>query len=413
MNERIVITGMGALTPLGIGVDSFWENLIAGKCGIGEITMFDASPFSCRIGAEVKDFRAVDHLPAKLVRETDRFIHFALVAAQMALEDSGLDMQKEDPYSAGVIFGTSTGGITTVTEEQTRLVARPGSRVSPHFMPKILPNMAAAQVAIRHGLRGLCQTICTACASGSDVVAAGMGHLRMGHADVIIAGGCESMLCPLVFGGLCSARSMSTRNDDPARASRPFDLHRDGMVMGEGAGVVVMETLGHARRRNARVLAELVGCGSCGDGFHTVAPEPEGKGEAHCMRRALAVAGLNPEEVDYINAHGTSTPQGDRVETAAIKEVFGPGAYRIPVSSIKGATGHTVGAAGAIELITSVKVIREGLIPPTINLSDPDPQCDLDYVPNLPRRKPVSVVLSNSFGFGGQNASVIVRDYRE
>jgi 3-oxoacyl-[acyl-carrier-protein] synthase II len=315
-----------------------------------------------------------------------------------------------DPYRVGVVFGTTVGGMSTITEEQTQLLNGSRRRVTPYLMPKILPNLAASQIAIRHGLKGPSLTISTACATGADVVGTAMSLLKSGIADVILAGASDCLYCQLVFGSLSSARAMSTRNEEPARASRPFDLHRDGFLMGEGSGLVVLETLEHAQRRNCHIWGEVIGYANCGDGFHTTAPRPDGTGQIYCMRRALASAAVSPAEIDYINAHATSTPQGDRVETLAVKEVFGPRAYEIPISSIKGATGHMMAAAGIVELIVSLKSIREGIVPPTINYENRDPECDLNYVPNQAQRVPVKTVLSNSFGFGGQNASIVVRD---
>ena len=409
VKKRVVVTGMGAITPVGNGVEAFWSNLIAGQSGVDRITLFDSSALPCRIGAEVKNFCITDHIPPKLARETDRFMHFALVAAAEALNGSGLQMGSVDPYRVGVVFGTSAGGLTTVADAQTNFMSSSKYRVHPHFMSKMLPNLAAGHIAIRHGLKGPSLTIATACATGTDVVGIAMSLLQTGVADVILAGASDSLYCQLVFAGLCSARAMSTRNDEPARASRPFDFHRDGMVMGEGGGAVVLESLDHASRRNAPIWGELIGYANCGDGFHTMAPQPDGKGEIYCMRQALASAGLELHEIDYINAHGTSTPQGDRVETLAIKEVFGPRSYQLPVSSIKGATGHMIAAAGIVELVASLHAINHGLVPPTINYEEADPECDLNYVPNSAEHFPVSTVMSNSFGFGGQNACIIIR----
>lgn len=411
MNDRIVVTGMGAVTPLGIGVEAYWQKLIRGEGGVDRITLFDASAAQCRIGAEVKNFVPHDFMPAKLARECDRFIQFALAAAGMAVEDSGIDFSREDPYRVGVVLGTALGGITTLTGEQTRLLK--GSRISPHFTPKILTNLAASQVSIRYGLKGPNLTVSTACSSGTDAVGTAMHMLKRGDADVILAGGAESLFCLLAFDGLSAARALSCRNDEPGKASRPFDRDRNGFVVGEGAGVLVLETHAHAVRREARVFAELAGYGQCGDGYHAVTPQPDASGEIYCMRRALANAGLAAEEVNYINAHGTSTVIGDMVETRAIKEVFGPRAYQIPVSSTKGATGHMVAAGGATELIACIKAIVENMVPPTINYTNPDPECDLDYVPNTARQQEVRVALSNSFGFGGQNASVLVKKYKK
>lgn len=409
VKNRVAITGMGAITPIGNNVQEFWTRLIAGECGIDRVTLFDCSPLPCKIGAEVKHFSVTDHLSRKLSRETDRFIHFALVAASEAFKESGLEIESIDPYRSGVVFGTSVGGISTVTEEQNLILTKSRYRANPHLMSKILPNLAAGQIAIQHGLRGPSLTIATACASGTDVLGVAMSFLQAGAADVILAGASDSLYCQLVFAGLCSARAMSTRNGEPAKASRPFDRYRDGMVIGEGAGAVVLENLDHARSRGAPVLGELIGYANCGEGYHSMAPQPDGKGESYCMRQALASAGLPPKEIDYINAHGTSTPQGDRVETLAIKEVFGPSAFHIPVSSIKGATGHMIAAAGIVELIASVKAIQENTLPPTINYEQQDPECDLHYVPNQSQKMPIRTVLSNSFGFGGQNATIVIR----
>jgi len=410
--NRVVVTGMGAVTPIGLGIQEYWHNLIAGRCGVDKITLFDASNLPCRIGAEVKNFSPADFMPAKLARETDRFIHFALAAAQMAAADSGLDFNREDPYRVGVVFGTAIGGIRTIVEEQAKLSSTTGRlRVSPHFMPKMMTNLAAGQISIFYGIKGPNLTVTTACASGLDAVGCALHILRRGDADVIIAGGAESLYCALVLAGLCSSRAVSVRNDEPQKASRPFDRYRDGMVIGEGAGALVLETLEHAARRNAVIHAEIAGYGNCGDGYHVMAPAPDAHGEIYCMRRALSSAGISPEEIDYINAHATSTVQGDQVETKAIKEVFGSRAYQIPVSSTKGATGHMIGAGGVTELIACIKAIQEGIVPPTINYTEPDPECDLDYVPNESREMPVRVAMSNSFGFGGQNASVVVRKF--
>lgn len=413
MNTRVVVTGLGAVTPIGIGVQPFWENLLAGKCGVDHISQFDASKLPCRIGAEVRDFNASDHIPAKLARETDRFIHFGLVAARMALDESGLRMEKEDPYRVGVLFGTATGGIGTVADEQTRITLKPGARVSPHFMPKMLPNLAAAQIAMRYGMRGVCMTLATACATGSDVVGLALAMLRLGEADAILTGAADSFFTPVVVSALASAKAVSTRNDDPKTASRPFDRDRDGMVIGEGSAALMLETLDHARARSAPILAEVVGWGSCGEGYHVSAPDPSGVGEVHCMRRALKMAGLEPKDVDYVCAHGTSTPMGDKVEMLSVAEVLGDRARQVPMSSIKGATGHMIGAAGAVEMVSSVLTLQHGVIPPTINHVTPDPDCVFDVVPNVPKRMPVNVVMSNSFGFGGQDASVIVKKYEE
>ncbi|HAG10350.1 MAG TPA: beta-ketoacyl-[acyl-carrier-protein] synthase II [Desulfotomaculum sp.] len=411
MKQRVVITGMGAVTPIGIGLEEYWENLKNGKCGVGMITRFDTSGLPCRIGAEVKDFIPENFMPKKLVRETETFMRFGLASVKMALEHSGLNMEKEDSFRVGIILGTAFGGIPAITEAQDK-ISRTGSvRMSPHFIPRMLGNIAATHAAITYGFKGPALTVSTACASGGDAAGLASMLLGQGEADVIIAVGAESLFCAVVMGGLYAARAVSVHNDEPEKACRPFDFKRDGLVLGEGAGAVVMETLDHALQRGAFIQAEVLGYANLGEGYHTTAPAPDGFGEIRCMRMALEKAQVAPEEIDYINAHGTSTPLGDRVETMSIKSVFGSHAGMIPVSSCKGATGHLVGAGGITELIACVKAIREGIVPPTINYEEPDPECDLDYVPNRAKKAPVRTAMSNSFGFGGQNACLIVRQF--
>ncbi len=408
MKERVVITGMGAVTPVGIGVDEYWRALIEGRGGVGKITRFPTEGLPCRIGAEVKGFSPENYLSKKLIKETDPFAQYAVAAMQMAIQESGLRFSEEDPFRVGVVLGTSIGGIASITEAQDRITRTGSLRISPHFITKMLGNLAATQIAIMYGLKGPSLTVSTACASGGDAVGVAAMLLELGEADVMVAAGTESLFCTLVIAGLHAARAVSTRNDEPEKACRPFDLRRDGLVLGEGAGAVILETLAHARERGARVLAELLGYANCGEGYHVTAPAPDGSGEIRCMQRALEKAGLTPADVDYINAHGTSTPLGDRIETLAIKAVFGPRAKEIPVSSTKGATGHLMGAGGITELIACVKAIQENIVPPTINYEEPDPECDLDYVPNRARKARVRIAMSNSFGFGGQNACLIV-----
>lgn len=411
MKERIVITGMGAVTPLGTGVEAYWENLLKGRCGVARITRFDPEGLPSRIGAEVKDFMPEDFMSRKLVKETELFMQFALAAIGMAVEESGLAVKREDPFRVGIILGTSFGGIPAIVEAQSRIIRTGSFRLSPHFIPRMLGNIAATQAAIAYGFRGPSLTVSTACASGGDAAGMAAMLMQLEEADVMIAAGAEALFCPLVISGLHAARAVSTRNDEPEKASRPFDIHRDGMVLGEGAGAVVMETLSHARKRNAPVLAELIGYANSGAGYHATAPAHDGCGEIRCMQKAIEKAGIGIKDVDYINAHGTSTPLGDRVETLAIKAVFGSRACNIPVSSVKGATGHLAGAGGVTELIASIKAIQESTVPPTINYEDPDPDCDLDYVPNRPRKVKVEIAMSNSFGFGGQNACLVVRKF--
>ncbi|WP_163882096.1 beta-ketoacyl-ACP synthase II [Paenibacillus favisporus] len=408
MKERVVITGMGAVTPIGIGVPAYWDNLLKGNSGIGSITRFDASELPVKIAAEVKAFNPTDYIPKKLAGQTDIFMQFALVAAQEALADSKLDAK---PERVAIVLGTALGGIATASAAQEQMTGTGSARVSPYLVPKILGNIAAAQISIAYGFKGPSYTVNTACSSGADAIGMASMLLQSGQADAVVAVGAESILCGLMDAGLASARALSTRNDDPAKASRPFDLNRDGFVMGEGAGAVILERLESAESRGADIKAELLAHANCSDAYHVTSPEPEGSGEVRCMEQALEQAGLTPSEVDYINAHGTSTPLGDRIETKSLKAVFGEGVGRIPVSSTKGATGHLMGAGGVTELIACIQAIREGIVPPTLNHEQPDPECDLDYVPNEARAAKVRIAMSNSFGFGGQNTSLIVGKY--
>ncbi|MDB5085420.1 MAG: beta-ketoacyl-[acyl-carrier-protein] synthase [Bacilli bacterium] len=407
--ERIVVTGMGAITPVGIGVPSFWKNLQMGISGVSVISRFDPSELPVKIAAEVKDFSPMDFLPKKLVGQTDIIMQFALVAAEEALAASN---PKADPERIGIVLGTALGGITTAAHAQEQITRSGSYRVYPYLVPKMLGNIAAAHIAIVHGLRGPSFTLNTACSSGADAIGMASMLLKMGQADVVVAVGVESILCSLMDAGLSSARALSNRNDNPTKASRPFDLNRDGFVMGEGGGAVVLETLDSARERDADIKAELLGYANCTDAYHVTSPKPDGSGEILCMQKALQQAGLAPYEVDYINAHGTSTKLGDRVETKALKAVFGQQAGNIPVSSTKGATGHLMGAGGVTEFIACIQAINEGVVPPTLNYEQPDPECDLDYVPNRARKVNVKVAMSNSFGFGGQNTSLIVGEYK-
>jgi 3-oxoacyl-[acyl-carrier-protein] synthase II len=406
--ERIVVSGMGAITPIGIGVPSYWKNLLLGESGISTISRFDTNDLPVKIAAEVKGFFPTDYLPKKLVRQTDIFMQFALIAAQEALTESKL---KVVPERVGIVVGTSLAGISTVTETQEEITRTGSYRISPHFVPKMLGNIAAAHIAINFNIKGPSYTVNTACSSGADAIGMASMLLKTGQADAVVAVGAESILCSLMDAGLASARALSTQNDHPEKASRPFDLNRDGFVMGEGGGAVVLETLDFAMERQADIKAELLGYGNNTDAYHVTSPEPEGRGAISCMQKALDQAGLEPSEVDYINAHGTSTQLGDRVETMALKTVFGDYLRNIPVSSTKGATGHLMGAGGVTELISCIQAIREGVVPPTLNYEQPDPECDLDYVPNQARKADVKVAMSNSFGFGGQNAVLIVGEY--
>lgn len=408
IRKRIAITGMGAVTPIGIGVPAYWHSLVKGVSGVSRIGRFDASNLPVKIAAEVKDFSATDHLPGKLVRETDIFMHFALIAAREALGESRLTAQ---PERIGVVVGTCFSGISTTVDTQGHYALHPEMKISPHFVPKILGNIAAAQIAIAHGLRGPSLTVNTACSSGADAIGLASMLLQLDEIDAAVVVGAESILCAIMVAGLSQARALSTSNEDPQTASRPFDLTRNGFIIGEGAGAIVLEDMDCAKGRAADIKAELLGYASYTDGYHVTSPDPSGKGEILCMKRAMAKAGLEAADVDYVNAHGTATKMGDQIETAALKSVFGSHVRKMPVSSTKGATGHMIGAGGVTELIACVQAIREGIVPPTLNYSSPDPECDLDYVPNTARKADLKVAMSNSFGFGGQNASVLVGKY--
>ncbi|MCD6338151.1 MAG: beta-ketoacyl-ACP synthase II [Verrucomicrobia bacterium] len=410
---RVVITGLGVVSSLGLGIETFWKRLVAGECGIDHITQFDASSFDTRIAAEIREFDPAPAFPSpKEARRTDRYTKFAVMAGRQALLDAGLDteaLEKLDRTQIGVYLGSGIGGIWTIEQQHRTLLEKGPRRLSPFMIPMLIINIASGLFSIYHGLKGPNLATCSACATSAHAVGEAWRVIKMGAAKMMIAGGSEAAITPLGVGGFCSMRAMSTRNDDPKRASRPFDAERDGFVMGEGAGVVVLEELDHARARGAKIYCELVGYGSTADAYHITAPDPDGDGAARCMRMALETGGLNPEDIAYINAHGTSTPHNDLTETKAIKRAFGELAKKIPVSSTKGATGHMLGAAGAVELAVCAKVIETGVIPPTINYEVPDPECDLDYVPNEARELPVKALLSNSFGFGGHNVTLAAK----
>lgn len=412
MKRRVAITGIGVISPVGTGKDKFWEALKAGHSGIGPVTRFKADDFPTRIAGEVKDFDPAAFLEKKDLKRMDRFAQYAVAASKMAVADAGLDLEKEDRDRVGVVLGTGIGGTETFEEQHQVLLEKGPGRISPFFIPMMIANMGAAQVAIILGLRGPNFTVVNACAASANALGAALRTIQYGEAEVVISGGAEASVTPMALGGFCAMKALSTRNEEPERASRPFDRLRDGFVLGEGAGVVVLESLEHAVKRGARIYAELVGYGCTADAYHITAPAPDGVGAARAMRLALEDAGLAPEDVDYINAHGTSTDLNDRLETEAIKKVFGPRAYQLAVSSIKSMTGHLLGAAGAIELIATVLAVYEGIVPPTINYENPDPDCDLDYVPNTARRMNVRAALSNSLGFGGHNVTLAVRQYR-
>ncbi|MBU6401128.1 MAG: beta-ketoacyl-ACP synthase II [Verrucomicrobia bacterium] len=411
--HRVVVTGLGVVTPLGQPFDHFWRHLLAGQCGIDRITLFDAAAYDCQIAGEVRNFDPIAAFPSsKELRRTDRFAQFGVAAAQQALVDSGLDLDRVDRDQIGVFIGSGIGGLRTTEEQHKILLAKGPSRVSPFMIPMLILNMASGIFSMYYKLRGPNVATCSACATSTHAIGEAWRTLRMGDAQVMFAGGAEATITSLGIAGFCAMRAMSTRNHQPHQASRPFDAERDGFVMGEGAGVLVLEELEHARARGARIYCEIVGYGNTADANHITAPAPEGEGAVRCMRMALRSAGLAPREVSYINAHGTSTQQGDLCETQAIKTVFGDHARKLAISSTKGATGHMLGAAGAVEMAVCAKAIQTDTVPPTINYQHPDPQCDLDYVPNTARQLHVEVALDNSFGFGGHNATIAARKFR-
>ncbi len=406
MRKRLVITGMGAITPIGNNVEDFWRNLVAGHCGVDHISRFDASRLPVQIAAEVKTFDPASILPNTIARSSSLFMAFAYAAGVEALKQSGLNIE-EEKKDIGICMGTAMAGVEELTKSGLDYSLSNSGRISPHLVPRVIGNMAAAHMAIQFGIHGPGMTLTTACSAGSDAVISAAHLLLGGDANAIIVLGGESILSPPIVSSLAQARALSRRNDDPASASRPFDLHRDGFVIGEGGGAIILETEEHARQRGAKILATLCGWGNSLDAFHITAPDPEGEGAAACMRTALRKASLDPSQIDYINAHGTSTQLGDKAETAAVKKVFNSD-NPPPMSSTKGATGHLMGAGGLIELITCIKSLEESILPPTLNLENRDPDCDLDYIPKIARKKTVNYAMSNSLGFGGQNSSLIV-----
>jgi 3-oxoacyl-[acyl-carrier-protein] synthase II len=408
-NRQVVVTGLGVVTSIGHEVEGFWASLLAGRSGVDRVRRFDPADFACQIGAEVRDWDPALHMDPKEVRRNDRYTHFGFVAAAQAVKDSGIDFAREDGDRCGVIIGSGIGGMQTYETQLRNLFERGPRKVSPFTIPALIVNMCSGLVAIEFGARGPNFGVVSACASGAHALGQAALAIRRGEADVMIAGGSEATITPFAYASFCAMKAMSTFNSDPQKASRPFDRMRDGFVMGEGAGILVLESLDHARARGARIYCELAGCAASCDAFHITQPDPDGKGLSLAMRRALETAGIEPSEVDYINAHGTSTPYNDRYETLAIKKVFGEHAKRVAVSSTKSMTGHLLGAAGGIESVACVKAIETGRIPPTINLEEPDPECDLDYVPNVARTAPVRTVLTNNLGFGGQNAAAVFR----
>jgi 3-oxoacyl-[acyl-carrier-protein] synthase II len=411
-DRRVVVTGMGVVTPLGNDLDTFWQNLVAGRCGIHKISAFDASAFDTQMAGQVSHFDPAPAFPsAKEIRRTDRYSQFGVFAAWSALKDSGLELDKENLDEIGVILGSGIGGLATTTEQFNILLQRGPGRVSPFTIPMLISNMASGLVSMYFNLRGPNFATCSACATANHAIGEAWRTIKMGDAPVMFAGGTEAAVIPMSIAGFCAMKAMSTRNDDPQHASRPFDQDRDGFVMGEGAGVLVLEELEHAQKRGAKIYCEISGYGNTADAHHLTAPSPGGEGAARCMKMALRTGGLNLTDVSYINAHGTSTPQGDLCETQAIKTVFGDHARKLVVSSTKGATGHMLGAAGAVEMAACALAIKNSLVPPTINLQNPDPECDLDYVPNTAREMKVNAVVNNSFGFGGHNASIAAKKF--
>ena len=411
MNRNVVITGLGAVTPIGNTAPAFWQALIAGRSGIAPITRFDASRLPTRIAGEIKNFNVEPFMETKEARRADLFVQYAAAAAQEAIQDAGLDKTPPVADRAGAIVGTGIGGISTLENQHRNMLEKGPTRISPFFIPMMIANMASGFISIRWNLKGPNLATVSACSSGANAIGDALDVIRENKADVMVCGGAEATLTELCFAGFCSMKAMSTRNEEPERASRPFDRDRDGFVMGEGAGIVVLEEETHAKKRGARIYARLVGYGLTADAYHITAPDPEGDGAAGAMAAALEDGGLKPEDVSYINAHGTSTPLNDKTETAAVKTVFGAHARRLALGSTKSMTGHLLGAAGGIELVASVYAVREGILPPTINYEHPDPECDLDCVPNQARKATIHAALSNSLGFGGHNVTLAVRRF--
>ena len=411
MNRRVVVTGVGLVSPLGIGSDESWQALCAGKSGVGEITRFDTSKFQTKIAAEVKNFKAQDFLPLKEAKRTELFIAYAIAATRMAVEDSGLVIDSTNSDRVGVITGCGLGGLGILESTCNTLVTRGPRRVSPFFIPMMIGNMAPGMISIQFGAKGPNASLATACAAGAHAVGDSYKIISGGVADAMITGGVEAVVNPTCIAGFNAMKALSTRNDEPEKASRPFDRDRDGFVVGEGSGILIIEALDHARERGAKIYAEITGYGMSGDGHHMTAPPPDGSGAVRCMHAALEDAGLEPQAIDYVNAHGTSTPLNDLSETLALKEVFNDHAYQLAISSTKSMTGHLLGGAGGIETVFTALTIKDQLLPPTINYDHADEACDLDYVPNVKRKAPVKFAMTNSFGFGGTNASLILSKY--
>lgn len=413
MKRRVVVTGVGLVTPVGTGADKSWQALCAGRSGIAAISRFDASAQAVQIAAEVKDFQVEDHLDKKVAKHLELFIQYAVAAAGEALRDSGFVITPENATRVGSIVGCGLGGLPTIEKYHQIALEKGERRITPFFIPMVIPNMGAGQISIIYGTKGPNLSLTTACAAGTHAVGEAFRSIVYGECDVALTGGSESVICPLAFGGFNAMKALSTRNDAPEKASRPFDRDRDGFIIGEGGGILVLEELEHARRRGAPIYAEMAGYGLSGDGFHIAAPPEDGDGAARCMAAALADAGMRPEEIDYINAHGTSTPLNDVVETRAVKRVFGAHAARLAISSTKSMTGHLLGGAGGIEAVFTALAIRHQEAPPTINLDNPGDECDLDYIPKVSRKMAIRTAMSNSFGFGGTNAVIIMKRYED
>ena len=411
MRRRVVVTGMGLVIPTGIGVETAWKNVCGGKSGIGPLTRFDTNGFETKIAGEVRDFNPELYIDKKEIKKMDLFIHFAIAATREALDNARLAITPENSEQIGVIVGTGLGGLPSLEKYHKILLEKGPGRISPFFIPMLIANLASGQIAILFGPKGPNTCVVTACATGAHCIGDAFRTIVYGDAEAMIAGGTEANITPLTIGGFNAMKALSTRNDEPEKASRPFEKNRDGFVVAEGAGILVLEELQFALKRKAKIHAELVGYGYTGDAYHITAPSPDGDGAIRCMKMAIKDAGITPEDVDYINAHGTSTPLNDLTETLAIKKVFGGHAKKVPISATKSMTGHLLGAAGSTEAIFTVLAIRDGIMPPTINYEEPDPQCDLDYVPNVARRKPSKTAMSNAFGFGGTNATLIFKKF--
>ena len=411
MRRRVVVTGMGLVISTGIGVETAWKNVCEGKSGIGLLTRFDTNGFETKIAGEVKDFNSELYIDKKEIKRMDLFVQYAIAATKEALEDAQLNIAPENCEQIGVIVGTGLGGLPTLEKYHKVLLERGPSRISPFFIPMLIANMASGQIAIQFGPKGPNTCLVTACATGAHCIGDAFRAIVYGDAEAMIAGGTEANITPLTIGGFNAMKALSTKNDEPEKACRPFEKNRDGFVVAEGAGIVILEELQFALKRNVKIYGELIGYGYTGDAYHITAPSPDGDGAVRCMRMAIKDAGLKFEEMDYINAHGTSTPLNDLTETIAIKTVFGDYAQKIPISATKSMTGHLLGAAGSTEAIFTILAIRDGIMPPTINYEEPDPQCDLDYVPNMARRKPLKIAMSNAFGFGGTNATLVFKKF--